>query len=225
MAILPIALGTASIIVANTVAKQLENTYYQNTLNQQLLEQVDVASGYPAPPPILPEDAVPSVKTGGDEKLRPVIQLKPTSSLIRISKTGEFVDSTRDPIWRVELVVGGKTVDSVQALIGRSGKQSADRHVAGNRSPLPTGRYQIVRESIERGPFDDYELGSGYWIPVEPLFSTGRSSLGFHQDPSWGKQNGESGTSGCVGLKTAADTRKVADWIKQYNVHTVQVAS
>lgn len=147
------------------------------------------------------------------------------SSTIKVIKTNRIVDSTKDPIWEVQLFVDGKNVDKVDALIGRASRQNLNRHTAGNKSPLPVGRYSIDRPGISGPPFSDPELGNGYWIPVEPMFSTGRSYLGFHQDPSWGKQNGESGTSGCIGLKTVQDTLKVTDWIKKYNIQEISVES
>lgn len=144
---------------------------------------------------------------------------------IVVSKTNEVIPATKDPVWDVQLVVDGKVVDSVPALIGRSYRQTSDRHVAGNKSPLPQGSYQIVSNEIASAPFAEVELGKGYWIPVQPLFSTQRSALGIHQDPSWGKMNGESGTSGCIGLKTAEDTYKVVNWIQQYKITKINVNS
>ena len=87
------------------------------------------------------------------------------------------------------------------------------------------GTYSIDRMGIEAGPFPDPELGKGFWVPITPLFSTGRSDLGFHQDPSWGKKNGESGTSGCIGLQKASDTLKLVEWIKHYNLTRLTVES
>jgi hypothetical protein len=116
-------------------------------------------------------------------------------------------------------------LEALPALTGRAYRQTADRNIAGNKSPLPKGTYSIDRGGIASAPFSDPELGKGYWVPITPLFSTGRSALGFHQDPSWGKQNGESGTSGCVGLANATDTAKLVDWIKHFNVKRLIVES
>ena len=159
-----------------------------------------------------------------DSKGQPATN-NPNQGYLVMVKTSQLVDKTNDPIWRVELVVNGKVVDYVEALSGRSYRQTANRDTSGNKSPLPMGRYSIDRQGISRAPFDDPELGRGYWIPISPLFSTGRSSLGIHQDPSWGKTNGESGTSGCVGLRSPEDTAKVADWVAKYDIRTLIVQS
>jgi hypothetical protein len=119
----------------------------------------------------------------------------------------------------------GQVLDKLPALVGRSYRQTANRNTAGNKSPLPIGNYAIDRYGIAAAPFDDPELGKGYWVPVTPLFNTNRSALGFHQDPSWGKNNGESGTSGCIGLESADATVKLVTWIKQFNVQRLNVQS
>lgn len=146
-------------------------------------------------------------------------------NIIRVVKTDRTVETTKDPIWDVELVVDGKVVDKVEALIGRSYRQTANRHIAGNESPLPVGNYRVDKGGIVREKFNNPELGTGYWIPVTPLFSTGRSALGFHQDPSWGLLNKESGTSGCIGLRSPEDTQRVVEWVRQYDVRVVSVQS
>lgn len=178
-----------------------------------------VGIGKPSTIPLIPYQSFHSseVLTG--------LQNPQNQNFLKITKTDQVVASTKDPIWSVELVVEGKVVDKVDALIGRSYRQNANRHIAGNESPLPKGNYRVDREGIVKERFDNPELGKGYWVPITPLFSTGRSALGFHQDPSWGLLNKESGTSGCIGLRSPEDTRKVVDWIRQYNIETVDVQS
>jgi hypothetical protein len=144
---------------------------------------------------------------------------------IVVTRTNQVVENTLDPIWEVQLVVNDKVVDKADALIGRAYRQTANRHTAGNKSPLPVGNYQIIQSEIASAPFPEVELGKGYWIPINPLFNTGRSALGIHQDPSWGKLNGESGTSGCIGLKTKEDTFKIMDWIRKYHIQEITVNS
>jgi hypothetical protein len=145
--------------------------------------------------------------------------------MVRVTRTDRRVERTQDPIWDVELVINGQTVQRYEAVIGRANKQAVNRHVAGTEAPLPEGRYRIDLGGIAGGPYDNPELGSGLWIPVTPQFATGRSALGFHQDPSWGLLNGESGTSGCIGFKTAQETRLVADWIQRHQAKTLVVTN
>ena len=183
--------------------------------------------GKPSPIPVIPYETF-NLPQASQTNLPPEVEpaLAPKgNSYIRVFKTDKTVESTKDPIWKVELVVDGKVVDSVDSLIGRSYRQTANRHTAGNKSPLPVGTYSIDRQGIVREAFSDPELGKGYWIPITPLFATGRSALGIHQDPSWGKTNGESGTSGCIGLSSPEDTVKVVGWIRQHNISSMVVQS
>lgn len=157
----------------------------------------------------------------------PVIPYEETNSPPRIvvTKTSQTVEQTKDPIWKVQLIQNNVVTDKVEALIGRANRQELNRHTAGNKSPLPRGTYTITRTEISGPPFSDPELGRGYWIPVEPIFNTNRSALGIHQDPSWGKLNGESGTSGCIGVRTPEDTTRIVNWIRQYNINEITVES
>lgn len=146
-------------------------------------------------------------------------------SYILVEKTSKYVSVTQDPIWNLSIVSNGSIVKTFETVSGRSYRQNENRHISGNKSPLPVGNYKIETNLIERGPFSDAELGTGYWIPILPLFPTGRSSLGLHQDPSWGKINGESGTSGCIGFKSAQETEDVVNLIRQYQIKTITVKS
>lgn len=135
------------------------------------------------------------------------------------------VPGTGDPIWRLQVVQGNRVITELPALTGMASRQNVDRHISGTKAPLPAGRYAITREGIERGPFAEAELGSGYWVPIEPLFKTARSYLGIHQDPSWGRKNNESGTSGCIGLQSAEATVKLAQLIDQYDIRELIVVN
>ena len=184
----------------------------------------------------LPLDATPEPGYPDEPgSMRPSIQFKDhlpplppvsNSHFLILKKTSQTVSKTKDPIWKLELLnKEGTVLDSLQAVTGRASRQTADRHVAGTKAPLPVGTYRIDRAGIERGPFGDPELGSGFWIPITPLFATGRSDLGFHVDPSWGKLNGESGTSGCIGLVSVDATVKLTTWIKHFNITKLIVQS
>lgn len=184
----------------------------------------------------LPLDASPEPGTTPEKgSVRPNIEFKtPIPPLPPISKSytlilkksSKLVPVTKDPIWDLQLVTKeGVVLDNLSAVTGRASRQNHDRNTAGNKSPLPPGVYRIDRLGIERGPFSDPELGSGYWVPITPMFNTNRSDLGFHVDPSWGKQNGESGTSGCIGLQNTDATVKLVTWIKHFNISQLVVQS
>lgn len=149
-----------------------------------------------------------------------------TSAKLVLKRTNETLAKSKDPVWKLELISNsGVTLDTLPALTGRANRQNLNRNQSGNKSPLPKGTYQIDRNGIELGPFPDPELGRGYWVPITPLFATGRSELGFHVDPSWGKLNGESGTSGCIGLENVDATHRLVTWIKHYNIKQLTVES
>lgn len=201
------------------------------------IEQTMGNPGAQLPAGSLPLDASPMPGVPEEPgSMRPTIQLKPGAIIPRsnaqaqafliLKKTNKTIQDTKDPVWSLELVNNQNIVlETLPALTGRAYRQTANRNTAGNKSPLPKGTYRVERAAIEAGPFDDPELGRGYWIPVTPLFATGRSALGFHQDPSWGKRNGESGTSGCIGLESAEATIKLVTWIKHYNITKLVVES
>lgn len=236
------AAAYTAVSIKHEEIKQQEARYQQIVLmamqadGSSPIQQIDATGpGNLVPSGQLPADATPTpgytAEPGSDPKkiiYRQTLPSVPVRSVfsIVIERTGEKVQQTGDPIWKVALVdSSGKELDALKALSGRASKQTANRHQGGNKSPLPGGVYSIDTYGIERGPFGDPELGYGYWVPITPLFNTGRSALGFHQDPSWGKMNGESGTSGCVGLENPEATAKLVDWIRTYKVNKVIVAS
>lgn len=234
--------GSATAVIAhhiheNTIAQQQMHQDMMQSLYATPLQQVPhPVAAPPLPDGMLPLDASPTPGyTPQPGSAMPGIQIKPGMGMPAIPKgskatlilvrTDQTIKETKDPIWSLQLKVGNQIVTSIPALTGRFNKQQANRHQAGNKSPLPTGTYTIDRVGIERGPFDDPELGTGYWIPITPQFRTARSALGFHQDPSWGRKNGESGTSGCIGLDSAQSTALLVAWIKHYNIRELIVQS
>jgi len=165
---------------------------------------------YLAHSPIIPLPAPPASKTTAP-------------AIITVTKTTSFFTNTRDPLWNVIVRLPDGKTQQFPALIGRAHKQNVNRHISGNESPLPMGKY-FVTEVSSIGAGLSPELGKAVWIGLEPSFSTGRSALGMHHDPSAGKGR-ESGTSGCVGLIHHADTLKLAGLIRQYRIQNLLVQS
>lgn len=241
LGLLAFAAGSATAVATFTgMSTFKEQSKAQEKLDDVMLTQLVADGTTPTsqiPIGALPLDALPEAgaidEPGSarpairfkDPKMLPKFSTKPSAKLV-IVKSDKVVKETKDPIWNVQLVGNDNIVlYSLPALIGRANKQTANRNIAGNKSPLPKGVYNIDKYGIERGPFEDPELGNGYWIPITPLFSTNRSALGFHVDPSWGKRNGESGTSGCIGLQSTDATMKLLGWIRHFNIQNVYVES
>lgn len=242
IALLSTAIGIASAGAVHSINKLIAHHQHQedmmrSTLYAQPLEEGPGDLSRSLPIGALPLDATPEPGSMPEPgSARSWIQLRPDadtpratarpSAYLVLKRTDQSIKQTKDPIWTLELVANdGKILDKLPALSGRFNKQTANRHTAGNKSPLPIGNYAIDRYGIAAAPFDDPELGRGYWVPITPLFNTNRSALGFHQDPSWGKTNGESGTSGCIGLESSEATIKLVTWIKQFNIQRLSVQS
>ncbi len=60
------------------------------------------------------------------------------------------------------------------------------------------------------------EVGKTF-IAIIPKFRTNRHDLGIHLDPSFDRRNGYDGTSGCIGLTTAANRDAVNDFVTKYH--------
>ena len=242
IAALSVAAGSITAIAVTAASNLIahhnqRDAHMQDIMYAQLLQQTKQELNGTAPQGSLPLDA--STEPGFPPlpgSARPEIMYKPgfkppgysstPSAQLVLRRTDKLVPKTNDPIWVLELVTkDGQVLESLPALTGRASKQTANRNIAGNKSPLPTGTYSIDRGGIATAPFEDPELGRGYWVPITPLFNTNRSALGLHQDPSWGKTNGESGTSGCIGLESADATVKLVTWIKHFNIQKLTVKS
>lgn len=241
IALISAVVGSGSAVLVHTINQNIahhkqQEQYLQSLMYEQPLEQGPGTMAQSVPIGVLPLDATPTPGVPPEPgSARPSIQLKPGVNLIKpasrpaatlqLVRTKETVKATKDPIWNLQLVSNGNVLGTLPALTGRAYRQTANRHTAGNKSPLPPGRYAIDHYGIAAAPFDDPELGKGFWVPITPLFNTARSALGFHQDPSWGKTNGESGTSGCIGLESPAATAQLVEWIKHYNIRLLTVES
>lgn len=141
-----------------------------------------------------------------------VTSVPPCNSCLYVTKTTK-VNSQNNPILKIEVYSKGKYEREFEALSGRAYTQNLDRNVAGNKSPLPKGEYILgsVRSS------ELYETG-GVFLPATSLFSTNRSALGIHVDPSWGLANGEDGTSGCIAVKSLNQFNILNNIIEQNDI-------
>ena len=117
------------------------------------------------------------------------------SSYMTLTPTG-LTNKLGNPLYQLSLYGNGQLIEAYMTVTGRAYTQNYNRHQAGTEAPLPEGKYRVAREPV---PGTIPEVGDRF-LPIQPLFRTGRSALGIHYDPSFEKRNGEDGTSGCVAL-------------------------
>ena len=143
-----------------------------------------------------------------------------TGACLRFVKTPESgVNQIGNPLYTLELYMNGKSINSLTAVSGRVNTQNRDRNRSGTHAPLPDGVYS-VSNYLTNGTIP--EVG-GKFMPITPRFSTGRSALGIHYDPSFNKNNGEDGTSGCIALTSKADRDLVYNFVLTYKPKTLVV--
>jgi L,D-transpeptidase catalytic domain len=133
-----------------------------------------------------------------------------------------------NPIYILHLCVAGKERRSFEIVTGRSFTQLKNRNQSGTHSPLPNGRYRVSNSLTpgmvaEVGRVDGLSVRQPF-LPISPMFSTGRSALGIHLDPSYNIDPKEDGTSGCIGLTNTADFKSLWANIQNYQIRELQVA-
>lgn len=134
----------------------------------------------------------------------------PCNDCVYITKTNKL-NKQGSPILKAAVYVKGQYQKEFDLLSGRSYTQNLNRNIAGNKSPAPNGEYIIGTKYSS----SLYETGYVF-LPMTPLFVTQRSDLGAHVDPSWDKDNGENGTSGCLAFKSLEEFNNFIDIIS-YN--------
>jgi hypothetical protein len=125
-----------------------------------------------------------------------------------------------NPIYVVAMYDKGRLIGTVKAVTGRAHTQQRNRNVAGTEAPLPNGQYRVATNWIGG---THPEVG-GRFLPITPLFSTGRTALGFHVDPSYNEDKKEDGTAGCIGLTTVAERDLLFNFVQQHKPKYLQVA-
>ena len=143
------------------------------------------------------------------------------NGLMTLIRTDRTMPDTGDPIWELQLAIPGQKLRRYRALVGKAGRQNADRHELGSRAPLPVGTYSVSEIEPMR-PEDPWELGRFIWIGLEPTFTTNRKALGIHHDPSAGRGR-RSGTLGCIGLIHGNDLLVLGDLIRRHGTRTLIV--
>lgn len=129
------------------------------------------------------------------------------------NRTTENINGLR--VYNVRLIDrNGKVINTstVRGVSGRANNQTPS-HVGGSQAPLPFGVYKFDFTGVVE--FKDGEFG-GVWSSMTPTFTTGRSELGVHYDPSALRQNSNSGTAGCFATPTITERDMVTNFIRTY---------
>jgi L,D-transpeptidase catalytic domain len=129
------------------------------------------------------------------------------------------VNQLGNPLYELRLFAKGELVASFKTVSGRAYTQAKERHRSGTEAPLPDGRYKVATKTT-RGTIA--EAGSQF-LPIQPMFKTGRTALGIHIDPSFNKNNGEDGTSGCIGMTTSEQLSQLLDYVRTYKPKFLEV--
>ncbi|WP_143288263.1 L,D-transpeptidase [Calothrix rhizosoleniae] len=140
------------------------------------------------------------------------------SSYITLRPTGQ-TNALNNPLYELRLYANGQLINRFLTVTGRRHTQNRNRHQSGTEAPLPDGKYTVSISTI-RGSIA--EAGDQF-LPIWPLFKTGRTDLGFHVDPSFEKNNGEDGTSGCIGLISKQHLSQVVTFVRTYRPKFIDV--
>ena len=131
----------------------------------------------------------------------------------------DTVNGLENPLYQLQLYANGKLLASYKVVTGRAYTQNRNRHISGTEAPLPDGKYKLFYTTIAG---THPEVG-GRFLPIQPLFQTGRSALGIHYDPSFEKRNGEDGTTGCIALTNKSEFEQVLNYIRTYRPQYLEV--
>ena len=124
-----------------------------------------------------------------------------------------------NPIYTLELYIGGEISQRFNAVSGTYSTQNLDRNRGMNHAPLPDGLYR-VSDQIVPGALP--EVGRTF-VGIYPQFDTNRSDLGIHLDPSFNQRRSD-GTSGCIGLTTAADRDALNEFVLKHHPRNLYVS-
>ena len=136
---------------------------------------------------------------------------QPCNNCLHLVPSG-ISNQEKNPIYFLRVYHQGQLLYTFETVAGRHFTQNRNRHQAGTEAPLPDGNYGISSHSV---PGTLVEVG-GRFLPVYPRFSTGRTALGIHYDPSYNKGNGEDGTAGCIGLSSRQNFATLLSFVETH---------
>jgi hypothetical protein len=130
-----------------------------------------------------------------------------------------MTNTQNNPLYQLNFYANGQLIRTYAIVTGRAYTQNRNRHQAGTQAPLPDGRYRVAKSIV---PGISKEVG-GRFLPIQPLFRTGRSELGIHYDPSFEQDNGEDGTEGCIGLTNEWELDQFLYYVRIYQPEYLEV--
>ena len=146
-------------------------------------------------------------------KQKSTVRNKSSNTYLRLTyKYKGRTNKQGNPVYTLEAYTNGRKYRAFKAVTGTRNTQGRNRNRANSHAPLPDGLYKVSR-TIAPGSIP--EVGRTF-VPIYPQFSTGRSDLGIHFDPSYNRSNGFDGTSGCIGLVDRADRDALNQYILKY---------
>lgn len=177
----------------------------------------------PEPRSPIPLDALPTKTEKSESQVSdtpPINSVEPFSgeSYMTLAPTAT-TNALGNPIYELRLYGNGQLLGTYATVTGKANTQNKNRHQEGSEAPLPDGQYTVASSTVLG---TEPEVGERF-LPIQPLFSTGRSALGIHYDPSFGKQNGEDGTQGCIALTHKQDLNQVLDYVDRYQPQYLEV--
>lgn len=226
---LALASITPVVLIASTVqVEQLQqNTYGNSNLNIEITrENLIVKQEINLLLASTSAEKDQSIQEATQSKTNQVSKKKGSHKLVAIKSdnymklipTGK-TNAVGNPLYQLHLYANGQEIGAYYTVSGRAHTQNKNRHRAGTEAPLPDGKYKVARMPI---PGTIAEAGDRF-LPIQPLFQTGRSALGIHYDPSFEKKNGEDGTSGCIALKNKSELNQVLNYVRIYQPKYLQV--
>ncbi len=156
-----------------------------------------------------------SFRTGSNsrQKIATILPRLSSENYLRLVRDPDKgANALGNPIYTLEAYIDGELYRSFDAVSGIRSSQQADRNLGKNHAPLPDGTYSVSDRIV---PGATPEVGRTF-VAIYPKFATNRSDLGIHLDPSFNKQNGYDGTSGCIGLTTPADRDAINEFVTKY---------
>jgi hypothetical protein len=189
------------------------SNYTQQTIANKKIKDLNDFQAQPKSLIIAGKSSLNSTQVSQGENTAILYNSQPldTGNYMRLKPTGQN-NSFGNPLYELELFVNGESIARYKTVSGRYNTQDRNRNLAGTEAPLPNGKYSVARNYVAG---THSEVG-GQFLAISPQFSTGRTALGIHYDPSFEKSLKNDGTSGCIGLINRTELDLVLNYIQTH---------